>query len=64
VSTFAVEDWFTFVELGTLFDPGLMNKCPVSNRVNRPENDNETYAEEIPLDNARLNLFELPPNPS
>ena len=42
------------------FDPKLMRKYPVSNRVNRPENDDETCAQEIPPDNASLNLFEPP----
>jgi putative SOS response-associated peptidase YedK len=46
------------------FDPELMKKYPVSNRVNRPENDDEACAEEMPLDNAPLNLFEPPSNPS
>jgi len=48
----------------TPFDPKLMKKYPVSNRVNRPENDDESCAEEIPPDNAPLNLFEPPSNPS
>src|SRR5205823_3503954 len=42
------------------FDPKLMRKYPVSNRVNRPENDDATCAQEIPADNALLNLFEPP----
>ena len=42
------------------FDPKLMRKYPVSNRVNRPENDDATCAQEIPPDNAPLNLFEPP----
>jgi putative SOS response-associated peptidase YedK len=46
------------------FDPKLMKKYPVSNRVNRPENDDESCAEEIPPDNVPLNLFEPPSNPS
>jgi putative SOS response-associated peptidase YedK len=46
------------------FDPKLMNKHPVSNRVNRAENDDEACAEEILHDNAPLNLFEPPPAPS
>jgi hypothetical protein len=36
----------------------------VSNRVNRPENDDEACAEEISPDDAPLNLFEPPSNPS
>jgi putative SOS response-associated peptidase YedK len=46
------------------FDQNLMKKYAVSDRVNRPENDDETCAEEIPPDNAPLNLFEPPPDPS
>jgi putative SOS response-associated peptidase YedK len=46
------------------FDPKFMKKCPVSNRVNRPENDDETCAEEIPPDNVPRNLFEPPTNPA
>jgi putative SOS response-associated peptidase YedK len=46
------------------FDPEFMKTYPVNDRVNRPENDDETCAEEIPPDNAPLNLFEPPSNPS
>jgi len=46
------------------FDPNWMKKYPVSNRVNRPENDDATCAEEIPPDDPPLNLFEPPPNPA
>jgi putative SOS response-associated peptidase YedK len=46
------------------FDPKLMNKYPVSNRINRPVNDDEACAEEILPDNASLSLFEPPPDPS
>lgn len=41
-----------------------MKKYPVSNRVNHSENDDEACAEEMPPDNAPLNLFEPPSNPS
>lgn len=46
------------------FDPKLMKKYPEGDRVNRPENDDEACAEEIPPDKAPLNLFEQPSNPS
>jgi putative SOS response-associated peptidase YedK len=39
------------------FDPKLMKKYPVSNRVNRPENDDEARAQELPVDNTPLSLF-------
>jgi putative SOS response-associated peptidase YedK len=42
------------------FDPKFMKKYPVSNRVNQPENDDESCAQEIPPGNAPLNLFEPP----
>ncbi len=39
------------------FDPELMKKYPVSNRVNRPENDDESCAQEVPVENTPLGLF-------
>jgi putative SOS response-associated peptidase YedK len=40
------------------FDSKLMKKYPVSSRVNRPENDDETCAVKIPPDNSPMNLFD------
>jgi len=31
------------------FDPALMKKYPVSSRVNRPENDDDECAQEVPV---------------
>jgi hypothetical protein len=42
------------------FDPRLMKKYPVSNRVNRPENDRRDLRGGIPPENAPLRLFEPP----
>lgn len=42
------------------FDPRLMKKYPVSNRVNRPENDDATCAEEILPRTLRCVCFEPP----
>jgi putative SOS response-associated peptidase YedK len=39
------------------FDPRLMKKYPVSNRVNRPENDDAVCAQEVPAENTSLSLF-------
>ena len=39
------------------FDASLMRKYPVSPRVNRPENDDEACAEEVPIIEAALTLF-------
>jgi len=39
------------------FDATLMKKYPVSPRVNRPENDDEEYAREVPIESAPMTLF-------
>jgi putative SOS response-associated peptidase YedK len=39
------------------FDARLMRKYPVSPRVNRPENDDEECAREVPIIEADLTLF-------
>ena len=39
------------------FDPRLMKKYPVSTRVNRPENDDEECAREVPLAGEIATLF-------
>jgi putative SOS response-associated peptidase YedK len=39
------------------FDPALMKKYPVSARVNRPENDDEECAREVPLSGITATLF-------
>jgi len=31
------------------FDPALMKKYPVSTRVNRPENEHDECAQEVPI---------------
>src|SRR6266478_1870299 len=38
-------------------DASLMKKYPVSPRVNRPENDDEEYAREVPIESAPMTLF-------
>ncbi|HTT23145.1 MAG TPA: SOS response-associated peptidase family protein [Candidatus Sulfotelmatobacter sp.] len=39
------------------FDPKLMKKYPVSNHVNRPENDDQECAQEAPITAAAPTLF-------
>jgi putative SOS response-associated peptidase YedK len=39
------------------FDASLMRKYPVSPRVNRPENDDEECAREVPITESALTLF-------
>jgi putative SOS response-associated peptidase YedK len=39
------------------FDPRLMKKYPVGNRVNRPENDDQECAQEVPITAAAPTLF-------
>ncbi len=39
------------------FDATLMSKYPVSPRVNRPANDDEECAREVPAENSALTLF-------
>jgi putative SOS response-associated peptidase YedK len=39
------------------FDPALMKKYPVSTRVNRPENDDQSCAQEVPIPLAQPVLF-------
>jgi putative SOS response-associated peptidase YedK len=39
------------------FDARPMRKYPVSPRVNRPENDDEECAREVPAANSALTLF-------
>ena len=39
------------------FDAGLMKKYPVSPRVNRPENDDEECAREVPIKETSATLF-------
>lgn len=39
------------------FDASLMKKYPVSPRVNRPENDDEECAREVPIENTAMTLF-------
>jgi putative SOS response-associated peptidase YedK len=39
------------------FAASLMKKYPVSPRVNRPENDDEECAGEVPAENSLLTLF-------
>jgi len=39
------------------FDPALMRKYPVSTRVNRPENDDQSCAQEVPISVAQPALF-------
>jgi putative SOS response-associated peptidase YedK len=39
------------------FDPRLMRSYPVSDRVNRPENDDENCAREVPPTPAAQTLF-------
>ena len=39
------------------FDPALMRKYPVSTRVNRPENDGQSCAQEVPISVAQPALF-------
>jgi putative SOS response-associated peptidase YedK len=39
------------------FDPRLMKKYPVSARVNRPENDNQECAREVPIASIIQSLF-------
>jgi putative SOS response-associated peptidase YedK len=39
------------------FDANLMKKYPVSPRVNRPENDDEECAREVPIDKTAMTLF-------
>jgi putative SOS response-associated peptidase YedK len=39
------------------FDARLMRKYPVSPRVNRPENDDEECAREVPVIESALTLF-------
>ena len=39
------------------FDATLMKKYPVSTRVNRPENDDQECATEIPIAGPALRLF-------
>jgi len=34
-----------------------MKKYPVSNRVNRPENDDAECAQEVPVEDTPLSLF-------
>lgn len=46
------------------FDPRLMKKYPVRNRVNRPENDDQECAQEVPAENTSLPLFEGPEEPA
>jgi putative SOS response-associated peptidase YedK len=39
------------------FDPALMKKYPVSTRVNRPENDDQSCAHAVPIPLAQPALF-------
>ena len=39
------------------FDASLMRKYPVSARVNRPENDDEECAREVPIEETAMSLF-------
>jgi putative SOS response-associated peptidase YedK len=39
------------------FDATLMKKYPVSPRVNRPENDDEECAREVPIEKTVMTLF-------
>jgi putative SOS response-associated peptidase YedK len=39
------------------FTPGLMKKYPVSTRVNRPENDDQECAQEVPISGIAQTLF-------
>jgi len=39
------------------FDPTMMKKYPVSTRVNRPENDDQECAQEVPISGIAQTLF-------
>jgi putative SOS response-associated peptidase YedK len=39
------------------FDPSFMRKYPVGSRVNRPENDDQECAREVPIARAAPTLF-------
>ena len=62
------EDYETWLDPGIMdakavldclkpFDASLMKKYPVSSRVNRPENDDEECAREVPIEKTPMTLF-------
>ncbi len=63
-----MEDYETWLDPGIIdakavldflkpFDASLMKKYPVSSRVNRPENDDEECAREVPVEKTAMTLF-------
>ena len=52
-----ITDAATVLDCLKPFDGGLMKKYPVGPRVNRPENDDEECAREVPLKETAATLF-------
>lgn len=52
-----ITDYQRVVDFLHPFDATLMKKCPVSMRVNRPENDDQDCAREIPIADPAPRLF-------
>jgi len=52
-----VTDAKTVLDCLKPFDAGQMKKYPVSSRVNRPENDDEECAREVPIEKTAMTLF-------